>query len=154
MKNSYQLKIIVGLLLLITVGFISGNQRFYIVKTGSMEPVIPIYSIAIVKPRNAYKESDIITYELRNSSIIATHRITNVRNINGQYYYEVRGDNNERSDPYLITDQEIIGSVERVITLTSKILKFVLNTDILWITFYAPCGVFLGRLFKRLQIHS
>lgn len=80
------------------------GYSFFIVKTGSMEPIIDAGELIIVEKQDDYKENDIITYE--ENGIYITHRIIME---NGNTYI-TKGDANNEND-LEISDKDILGKV-------------------------------------------
>lgn len=80
------------------------GYSFFIVKTGSMEPVIDAGEFIIVKRENNYKEDEIITY--KENDVYITHRI--VEKDNDKYI--TKGDANNEKDSE-IRENNILGKV-------------------------------------------
>ncbi len=96
------------------------NLRLYIIRSGSMSPVLPTGSIIITDskkntniispiPNASFEEGEIITYTKGKETI--THRIAQVENINGQIAYHTKGDANKGVDLAKVEEQQIIGKV-------------------------------------------
>jgi len=84
----------------------------YQVKTvlsGSMEPTIQTGSIISIKLGNSssYKKGDIITFRIDEKLI--THRISDVKQANGQVSYTTKGDNNDGPDLWTVSSQDVVG---------------------------------------------
>jgi signal peptidase len=93
-----------------------GYEGAFIVQTGSMEPTIPTGSVIFVnekKPENI-EERDVITFYSRTEgrTIRITHRVTEISNFNGKYYYLTKGDANSEPDSAWIPEENLIGTVE------------------------------------------
>ncbi len=102
----------VAVLLLVSILPISGNIKFMIVQSGSMEPAIKMGSIIMVRPIDDYNIGNIITfgpYNTKNPPI--THRILEIKNIDGQISYVTKGDANAGADREGVTKKEVIGKV-------------------------------------------
>ena len=80
------------------------GYNFFIVKTGSMEPVIDSGELIIVKRQCDYKKGEIITYE--ENDIYITHRII-AKNDNT---YITKGESNNENDLEIMNDV-ILGKV-------------------------------------------
>lgn len=92
---------------IVVIALISSRFSFYgyhtyNVKTGSMEPVIPIGSLVLVHS-GAYAIGDIITFN--RGPITVTHRIHAIKN--GQF--QTKGDANKIADPELVYRSDTIG---------------------------------------------
>ena len=94
--------------------------------TGSMEPEMRTHSIAITKNLDeagiaALEKGDIITYHVWDESsnevnaeprkVVITHRIYNIKDIDGEKQYITKGDNNRTSDAYYLTAENIDAEV-------------------------------------------
>lgn len=83
----------------------------YVVLSGSMEPAIQTGAVAVVSPKAfGYSIGDIITYSLGNATTI-THRVTSLKEENGQVVYQTKGDANENADPSVVPKSAVVGSV-------------------------------------------
>ncbi|OGD66701.1 signal peptidase I [Candidatus Campbellbacteria bacterium RIFOXYC2_FULL_35_25] len=99
-------------LMLVSVFPITGNFKLLIVQSGSMEPAIKTGSVVIVKPSDNYQIGDVITFgENTKTKTPTTHRIGEVKVVEGNYYYTTKGDANENNDPREVSQTEIIGKV-------------------------------------------
>lgn len=104
--------IITALLVLVSVFPITGNYKFFIVQSGSMEPAIKTGSVVIVKPQMEYEEGDIISFQSegeRKNSI--THRIVGVETSGEEKYFITKGDANNATDTNKVAEEMIIGKV-------------------------------------------
>jgi len=113
--------ILVMLLLLVTVvGVIFRNEMqlspwgtgFFVVKSGSMEPAIPVGSIILVNAVSAgsISEGDIIVFFSTNRQETVTHRVVEISDRGGELVFTTRGDANNVNDSPL-TYRRIIGRV-------------------------------------------
>jgi signal peptidase len=124
----------IAVLLIVSVLPITGNIKFMIVQSGSMEPQIKTGSIVMVKPASEYKVGDIITFgTYSKTKAPTTHRIYEIKNENGVLTYITKGDANNAADANQIKKSEIIGKVMfdapylgYVIAFTRKPAGFVL----------------------------
>ncbi len=102
---------LIALLLIITIFPITGNYKFFIVESGSMNPAIKTGSIVIVKPNSQYKLGDIITFGANKNKVPTTHRIYEIKNDNGRISYITKGDANNAPDLNIVKSGSIIGKV-------------------------------------------
>jgi signal peptidase I len=118
-----------ALLILLFVGTtlpISGNYKLMTVLSGSMEPAVKLGSLVIVKPADDYKIQDIITfYKRSNRQETITHRIVDMRVIEGRPYYTTKGDANENADTREIAKAEIVGKTILDIPLLGYLVEFI-----------------------------
>ncbi|WP_242224680.1 signal peptidase I SipW [Bacillus cereus group sp. BfR-BA-01380] len=87
------------------------GYQFKAVLSGSMEPTFLTGSVIAIEPTkdgSKYKKGDVITFKEKNNKII-THRIIDVKNINGKVAYETKGDNNNGPDLNPVLAENVIG---------------------------------------------
>lgn len=79
------------------------------VATGSMTPQINIGDIAIIRKcgPNDIKVGDIIEYKMSDFTIV--HRVIEIKQENGRFYFVTKGDNNTTRDKNLVTEDQLIG---------------------------------------------
>jgi len=106
------LVILIALLLIISVFPITGNIKFMMVQSGSMEPAIKMGSVVMVKPMQEYKMGDVITFgEITKTKSPTTHRIHDMKVIEGRPIYITKGDANNAPDQKEIQKRDILGKV-------------------------------------------
>jgi len=101
-----------------------GDTHYEPVYTGSMEPAIPVGSIAVIKPADpeTLKVGDIIYFKIESeSATTVTHRILNITNEG----YITKGDANEDPDQWIVKKENVIGKVIAVIPLIGYLGYFV-----------------------------
>ncbi len=104
--------VLVALLLIFSAFPITGNYKLFVVQSGSMAPAIKMGSIVVVKPANDYKIGDVITFgPYSRKKAPTTHRIYDIKVVNGQPVYITKGDANNAPDTREITKREILGKV-------------------------------------------
>ena len=79
------------------------------VATGSMKPTINVGDLIIIKKCNAndVKVDDIIEYKKDNYSII--HRVIDIYQEDGHFYFMTKGDNNDKSDVKPVGEKQLVG---------------------------------------------
>jgi signal peptidase len=103
---------LIALLLFVSAFPITGNIKFLTVLSGSMEPEIHTGSVVLVKPFDNYKIGDIITFgEMSKTKTPTTHRINDIKVVDGKPVYITKGDANNAPDQKEIAAKEIIGKV-------------------------------------------
>ncbi len=103
---------VIGLLLVVSTFPITGNYKFFVVQSGSMEPAISTGSIVMVAPKESYKIGDVITFKnLANAKAPITHRVADMRVDKGNPLYITKGDANNASDAREIVHAEVMGKV-------------------------------------------
>jgi len=104
--------IIIASLLIISAFPITGNIKFMVVQSGSMEPAIKMGSIVMVKPVEDYKIGDVVSFgEITRIKSPTTHRIYDIKIVEGEVSYITKGDANNAPDMREIFRREIVGKV-------------------------------------------
>jgi len=87
---------------------LGGDTLYEPVFTGSMEPAVPVGSVAVIKPvdPNTLQKGDIICFKLSGPTSI-THRIINITNEG----FITKGDANEDPDTWIVKKENIIGKL-------------------------------------------
>ena len=89
----------------------------YTIISGSMEPAIHVYDVVVnfaVKSPEDIKVGDVITFESTSSiskGLTVTHRVQDIRIINGRYEYVTKGDNNPVADSSTAKYENVLGKV-------------------------------------------
>jgi len=110
--------------LIIIVGFVAANHMNVVVSE-SMEPVLYRGDIVIIEKSNFLginefnpndaKIGDIVVYNSKwydKGPVI--HRIINETYVNGSKYFIIKGDYNDKPDPYLVPSSLIISRVSTI----------------------------------------
>ena len=111
--------ILIALLLIVSVLPITGNYKVMTVISGSMAPAIKMGSVVVVKPPSAgsgqaadYKIGDVITFgPYSKTKAPTTHRIYEIKVVDGQPVYITKGDANNAPDAREIKKTDIVGKV-------------------------------------------
>lgn len=91
---------------------VKGNYVILTVLSGSMEPAIQTGSIVAIKPADSYKIGDIVTYgAMGKDKIPVTHRIQEVKVVNGQTLFITKGDANGSADANEVAEKSVHGKV-------------------------------------------
>lgn len=102
----------IGLLLVISTFPITGNYKFFVVQSGSMEPSISTGSIVMVAPKDTYMIGDIITFKnVADAKAPITHRVADIRVEQGKQTYLTKGDANNAPDAREVSPSEVLGKV-------------------------------------------
>jgi signal peptidase I len=104
--------VVVGLMLVVSSFSVTGNYKLFVVRSGSMEPNIPVGSVVFIKPESTYDVGSVITFG-RNTrdEIPTTHRIVEKYTETTPPKYLTKGDANDAPDPRQIDHREILGKV-------------------------------------------
>lgn len=107
----------VFLILLTAIILINVRFDFFYIKTGSMEPELPVGSVVMVNPNAKPKLGDIFAYENHGSTVI--HRIIGVEG--GGYIFQ--GDANPSPDGAVVEKSQIIGKAVARIRFLAPVIR-------------------------------
>lgn len=103
--------VVAGLVVLTTLPEFSG-YRALIVTTGSMEPTIKVGGMVFVKKITAYSAGDIITFQQGpDQRSLTTHRIIDIKDVNGRKMFKTKGDAVNQPDDELVPENRVAGKV-------------------------------------------
>jgi len=120
------LAILVALVLLLMASMLSipGGIKALTVLSGSMEPAIHTGSVVVIMPANDYKVGDIITFgEISKTKTPTTHRIKDIKIVDGNPVYITKGDANNSED----NAEVLVTSVKGKVLFSVPYLGYVLN---------------------------
>ncbi len=103
----------ITILLLLAVPSAFGYRR-YAVTSGSMVPELPVGGCIYVRHEASEKicEGDIITYRLKDSDAVVTHRVTERMKYGGsEVCFRTKGDANSKPDAGTVSYRQILGTV-------------------------------------------
>lgn len=104
--------IIIVLLLMASMFPIAGNYKVMVVQSGSMQPTIKTGSVVVSKPQADYRVGDIISFAAATDrKMTITHRITEIKDKNGQISYVTKGDANNGTDSSDVSRSNVFGRV-------------------------------------------
>lgn len=119
------LLIVIGALFLVSLAPTELGIQTKIVQSGSMEPSIPVGALIIIKPNDAYKVGDVITFgEDSAATVPTTHRILGMREADGSVFYTTKGDANEEGDAREVAQGDVIGKVYVSVPYAGFVLNF------------------------------
>jgi len=128
---------------------IPGGIKLYSVQSGSMEPAIHTGSIVISKPSDNYQKGDIITFKaekdrlVKNPRYITTHRIYEIKNIDGKEEYVIKGDANNTPDIELASKDLVLGKTIFSIPLLGYPVSFAKTREGLIILVIIPATIII-----------
>jgi signal peptidase len=152
--------IFVALLLIVSTFPITGNIKMLSVLSGSMEPTIHTGSVVIIRPESSYKVGDVITFgQNTKTDIPTTHRIAEMKIVEGSAIYKTKGDANNVEDSTETPAKEVIGKVLFSIPYLGYIVDFVKKPVGLMLVIVIPAVVVIydelrkiGKELKKLTI--
>lgn len=104
--------VLIAVLLIVSIFPIPGNYKLLTVISGSMEPAIKVGSVVVVKPVSNYKIGDVITFgPYSKTKAPISHRIFDIKVVDGKPIYITKGDANNAPDTREIKKSDIGGKV-------------------------------------------
>lgn len=141
------------------VKFLANNDQlgevrvnFYTILTQSMYPNIQAGDIVVTlkDEQDIYNTGDVITFVSdANGGIVVTHRIVEVFNMNGEYSYKTKGDNNNTSDNEVISGDNVLGKVVVKVPKAGYIQQFMVTKTGWIVAVILPClGIVIYDIMK------
>lgn len=122
------LVLLVGLAVLLAASLlpVPGNYKVLSVLSGSMEPAIHTGSVVVMAPTADYKIGEVITFGvISKTETPVTHRIKDIKIVDGKPVYITKGDANNATDSKEISQSEVDGKVLFSIPFLGYALNFV-----------------------------
>lgn len=124
-----------------------------------MEPTIKVYDVIVefkVNSKSDLHVGDIITFyssSIDTGGYTVTHRIKEIKTIEGETYYITKGDNNQSEDEGMITFDDIVGKVRFKIKGLGRI-QFFVSSKLGWliIILIPALGIILVDIIKLRKI--
>lgn len=117
----------IAIYVVLIIAVVLAAQHLNVVVSGSMEPVMYRGDIVVLEQANLLgfhefspddvKVGDIVVYNAAWHEGPVIHRVINIAEINGSTVFEIKGDNNDVSDPYWVTKSQI---KSRVLTFNGQ----------------------------------
>lgn len=162
------LLVIIGIFLvyyLITMQKVKKNPKYkpevslYTIISGSMEPAIHVYDVVVnvaTKSPEDIKVGDIITFISTSSiseGLTITHRVQDIRIVNGEYEFVTKGDYNPVADSKPASYSNVIGKVAFKIPQLGRI-QFLVASKAGWflIVLLPAMGVIIYDVIKLIKL--
>lgn len=118
------------------------------VTTGSMAPTYDVDTLIVVKKTDPskVKEGDVISFYSSDPALngaVNTHRVVAVKQENGHYTYQTKGDGNNAIDPYEADGDYLLGTVVASSLFLGKLVRLVSNPLIFIPVIIIPLAVML-----------
>lgn len=121
---------------------IAGIKSF-VVLTGSMTPSIPQGSVIFTKKAEAYSKGDVVSFSIDGKNV--THRINAVeQDMNGEIFYETKGDANNAVDSELVSAASVIGKSVFHMPHVGKAILFLKSVQGFVALIILPSILFIG----------
>lgn len=126
------------------------GYKLLVVQSGSMEPRIGVGSVLLTKPTadfaapmpNArFLKGDVITYAIGKNNFVS-HRVVDVQEKDGQFFYQTKGDANPAADQKLIPENEVVGRAALTVPYLGRFVNFAKT----------PLGYFLMIMIPSLYV--
>ena len=150
----FVLLIVVGILIAITLLPIKGNIKIYSVRTGSMEPSIPVGSMIVAQPQSKYQKEEIVTflpYNANDKKDTITHRIVDVVESESQVFYSTKGDANDEEDIGLINGNQIKGKVLLKVPALGYVIGYLKTLPGLILIIIIPTTIIVYEEVKKIK---
>lgn len=147
---------IIALLLIVSMFPITGNIKFMIVQSGSMEPAIKTGSIVMTAPSDDYEIGNIISFgEDSKTKTPTTHRIHDMEVVEGNPYYITKGDANNAPDREEVSKEEVIGKVLISVPYVGYIVDFAKRPIGFVLFIIVPALAIIGDEVKKIwkEVH-
>ena len=150
---------------LVSVKMVAKNPNYepllslYTIVSGSMEPNIRVYDVIldkrVDKPEDI-KIGDVITFRSTSAiskGLVVTHRVIDIRLVNGKYEYVTKGDYNPTPDGATAKFENIIGRVVMKFPQLGRI-QFFLATKMGWfiVVLLPAAGVIIYDIIKLIKL--
>ena len=125
------------------------SWRFDAVLSGSMEPVLNVGGVVVVKPvqPSDISAGDIISFH--SGETLITHRVTDAVSNRGELYFVTKGDANEEPDILPVPAENVVGNVIFDAPYLGYLSAFVKTRLGLILTIFLP-----GALIIALELRS
>jgi signal peptidase len=97
------------------------GYELFSIRSGSMDPALPVGSLAAVSRSDTVEVDDPVAFRLPNGAVV-THRVVEVVEADDGRYLRTKGDANEDPDPSLVPAASIVGPVVISIPLLGFLL--------------------------------
>ena len=136
----------------------------YTVISGSMEPAIHVYDVVVnlaVKSPEDIKVGDVITFESTSSiskGLTVTHRVQDIKIVNGRYEYVTKGDYNPVADSSTAKYENVLGKVAFKIPQLGRVQFFLASKGGWIIAIMIPALVIISydiyKIFRLFLLKS
>lgn len=142
----------VALALLLSVYSAPGfDFRVLAVQSGSMEPAIKTGSVVVVAPQSDYRIGEVITFgEVGKTKMPITHRVHDIKIIDGEPMFITKGDANDTPDKGEIPQGEIKGKVLFSIPFLGYLLNFIKQPAGFMLVIMVPAGLIIFGEAKKI----
>jgi len=145
--------VLVAVLLIVSVLPITGNYKVLTVISGSMEPAIHTGSVVVVKPVTDYKIGDVITFgPYTKTKAPTSHRIYDIKVVDGSPVYITKGDANNAPDAREIKKSDIVGKVLFSVPYMGYAVEFAKKPLGFALIIIVPAAIIIGDEIKKIYV--
>jgi signal peptidase len=132
----------------------------YVVGSGSMQPVLQVGEAVMIRrvPPEQLTAGDIVTFNPSAGGRTITHRIIEIRELDGRPYLRTKGDANSTPDVDLVPAAAVVGRVDSTSQNWGSLLVFIDSTLGRFVTIVIPLGILMieqiFHLFRLLRPHK
>jgi signal peptidase len=100
------------------------GARVMVVISGSMEPDVPEGAAVIVRSVSptSVRPGDVITFHPIGVSHLESHRVVAIKRVDGELFYQTKGDANAQTDPNLAPASGLVGRVVAVVPGVGRVM--------------------------------
>lgn len=148
---SFTFLVVIAGLLVVSIFPITGNIKFMVVQSGSMEPAIKMGNVVMIKSVAEYKIGDVITFSSTGSrGGSTTHRIYGIQERDGNLVYITKGDANNAPDTREILPREVMGKVLLNIPYLGYVVDFTRKPVGFALLILCPAAAIIGDEIKKI----
>ncbi|MEG2413203.1 MAG: signal peptidase I [Clostridia bacterium] len=139
--NTVCIFVILAFVILTIVYNVTGNiggESFYVIRTNSMEPTLPVYSVVHISevPIDTLKEEDIITFlydvDNDNKKDKVTHYLYSIeKKDDGHYVLRTHAEGRDYPDSWVLSEDDFVGKYVAQYKMAGKFLLFLLSKELM-----------------------
>ena len=135
------------------------SVSLYTIISGSMEPTIHVYDVVVnvaTKSPEDIKVGDVITFissSYISEGLTVTHRVQDIKIVNGEYEFVTKGDNNPVADGSTAKYSDVLGKVKYKIPQLGRV-QFLVASKAGWffVVLLPAMGVIVYDVIKLLKL--
>jgi len=145
--------LLIGILIAVSLIPNKNIYKLYTVMSGSMEPTIKVGSVIISIPQKNYEVGDVVTYKDNLSKYkFTTHRIVEIKEVNGKKEIYTKGDANDSLDGEAISEANILGKSLFDIPYLGYLVSYLKNPIGLILIIIIPSTIIIYEEIRKIRI--
>lgn len=132
---------------------VAGADDAFVVLSGSMVPFFDPGDVIFVDEVDpaSLEVGDVVTFRARpGSSTLITHRVIEVIDAGGTVRYRTQGDANEDPDPFIVTQEMVVGKYDFQLPKWGLLVKAIRSKAGYFLLVLLPASLVIGREFVKL----